>query len=171
MQGYLEDPSPNAGNEAIADFPDVGPVAGQLGLNLDRSHPTQEQPLFVIHALVGRHKDDLLEDVSGRRLLRDERQLQATDEPVDDGVLHTFPAHLQNSGSFVMPQSSMIASYSARPGNLRPLLGSPVWRCLTTSEVRLNELHLLTLATCLPSCLILNLEFLYGSDRWGLTMN
>ena len=49
--------------------------------------------------------------------------------------------------SWVTPRSSVIASYSVRPGDLRLLLGSPPSRCLTTSVVRFSALTLLTPAT------------------------
>src|SRR2546422_518655 len=83
----------------------------------------------------------------------------------------TLLAHFSNSKSCVTPRSSVIASYSVRPGDLRLLLGSPPSRCLTTSVVRFSALHLLTPATYLPSHFRRNLKFLYGSKRWGLTLN
>src|ERR1700730_18308658 len=63
------------------------------------------------------------------------------------------------------------SSNSVRPGDFRLLLGSPPSRCLTTSVVRLRVLHLLTPATYFPSHLRRNLKFLYGSNRWALTVN
>src|SRR5258705_1510603 len=84
---------------------------------------------------------------------------------------HTLLAQLLNSRSCVTPRSSVIASYSVRPGDFRLLLGSPPSRCFTTSVVRLRALHLLTPATYLPSHLRRNLKFLYGSNRCALTVN
>src|SRR5213080_2173534 len=83
----------------------------------------------------------------------------------------TVLAQFSNSGSCVTPRSSVTASYSVRPGDLRLLLGSPPSRCFTTSVVRLRALHLLTPATYLPSHLTRNLKFLYGSNRCVLTLN
>src|SRR5947207_5952299 len=80
----------------------------------------------------------------------------------------TLFAHCSNSVSCVTPLSSIIASYSVRPGALRLLLGSPPSRCLTTSVVRLSAPILLTPATYLLSHLTRNLKFLYGSNRCGL---
>src|SRR6201987_6442895 len=80
-------------------------------------------------------------------------------------------AHFSNSVSCVTPLSSVIASYSVRPGDLRLLLGSPPSRCLTTSVVRLRALTLLTPATYFPSHFRRNLKFLYGSNRSGLAEN
>jgi len=48
---------------------------------------SQDLPLFIFPALLGRHQNDRLKDVGRRRLLGGERQLQVTDDPVDDGVL------------------------------------------------------------------------------------
>src|SRR5215212_1410396 len=78
----------------------------------------------------------------------------------------TLFAHLSNSTSWVTPRSSVIASYSVRPGDLRVLEGSPPSRCLTTSVVRLSPPTLLTPATYCPSHLTRNLKFLYGSKRF-----
>src|SRR6476620_11618489 len=85
--------------------------------------------------------------------------------------LHTLFAHISNSRSCVTPRSSVIGSYLLRPGDLRPVLGSPPSRCSTTSVVRLSAPHLLTPATYLPSHLMRNLKFLYGSKRCALTLN
>jgi hypothetical protein len=52
--------------------------------NLDRPLPPQEQPLFALPTSLGRQQGDQLENADGRRLLRRERQLQVTDDPVDD---------------------------------------------------------------------------------------
>src|ERR1051325_1024063 len=84
---------------------------------------------------------------------------------------HTLLAHFSNSVSCVTPRSSVMGSYSVRPGDLRLLLGSPPSRCLTTSVVRLSTPNLLTPATYRPSHLTRNLKFLYGSKRFGLTVN
>ena len=62
--------------------------------------------------------------------------------------------------SWVTPRSSVIASYSVRPGDLRLELGSPPSRCFTTSVVRFSALTLLTPATYWPSHLTRNLKFL-----------
>src|SRR5215217_1649162 len=83
----------------------------------------------------------------------------------------TLLAHLSNSVSCVTPRSSVIASYSLRPGDLRLLLGSPPSRCLTTSVVRFSTPTLLMPATYRPSHLSRNRKFLYGSKRWALTLN
>src|SRR5215471_5712127 len=83
----------------------------------------------------------------------------------------TLLAHCSKSLSWVTPRSSVIASYSVRPGDFRLLLGSPPSRCLTTSVVRFSALTLLTPATYFPSHLTRNLKFLYGSKRVGLTVN
>src|SRR4029077_21041116 len=84
---------------------------------------------------------------------------------------HTLLAHFSNSVSCVTPRSSVMGSYSVRPGDLRLLDGSPPSRCLTTSVVRLSMLTLLTPATYFPSHLTRNLKFLYGSKRCGLILN
>src|SRR5438309_9600760 len=99
------------------------------------------------------------------------KSLRETSEPSATPRFQTLPAHCSNSGSWVTPRSSVIASYSVRPGDLRLLLGSPPSRCLTTSVVRLSIPTLLTPATYLPSHLTRNLKFLYGSKRCGLTVN
>src|SRR6266542_6030993 len=97
------------------------------------------------------------------------KSLIDTSAPRPAPKFHTLFAHFSNSGSCVTPRSSVIASYSVRPGDLRVLLGSPPSRCLTTSVVRLSELILLTPATYLPSHLMRNLKFLYGSKRCAFT--
>src|SRR6266496_2875394 len=94
-----------------------------------------------------------------------------TSAPSPAPKFQTLFAHCSNSLSWVTPRSSVIASYSVRPGDLRLLLGSPPSRCLTTSVVRLSVLTLLTPATYLLSHLTRNLKFLYGSKRWALTLN
>src|SRR5436309_11455282 len=94
-----------------------------------------------------------------------------TSAPSPAPKFQTLLAHCSNSLSCVTPRSSVTASYSVRPGDLRLLLGSPPSRCFTTSVVRLRALHLLTPATYLPSHLTRNLKFLYGSKRLGLTVN
>src|SRR6266404_8566885 len=99
------------------------------------------------------------------------KSFRETSLPRLDWKFHTLFAHCSNSLSWVTPRSIVIASYSVRPGDFRLLLGSPPSRCLTTSVVRLSALHLLTPATYLPSHLRRNLKFLYGSNRWALTVN
>src|SRR3954468_1545366 len=99
------------------------------------------------------------------------KSLSETSLPRPAPKFQTLLAHCSNSLSWVTPRSSVIASNSVRPGDLRLLLGSPPSRCLTTSVVRLSALTLLTPATYLPSHLTLNLKFLYGSKRWALTVN
>src|SRR6516164_11618116 len=99
------------------------------------------------------------------------KSFSETSAPRPAPKFQTLFAHCSNSLSCVTPRSNVIASYSVRPGDLRLLLGSPPSRCLTTSVVRLNELHLLMPATYLPSHLTRNLKFLYGSNRLGLTVN
>src|SRR5213078_5306530 len=96
------------------------------------------------------------------------KSLSETSAPRPEPKFHTLLAHFSNSVSWVTPRSSVIASYSVRPGDLRLLLGSPPSRCLTTSVVRLRPVTLLTPATYLPSHLTRNLKFLYGSNRCGL---
>src|SRR6266404_7396449 len=99
------------------------------------------------------------------------KSLRDTSAPRPEPKFQTLFAHFSNSVSWVTPRSSVTASYSVRPGDFRLLLGSPPSRCLTTSVVRLSALHLLTPATYLPSHLRRNLKFLYGSNRWALTVN
>src|SRR2546425_4330869 len=99
------------------------------------------------------------------------KSLRETSEPSATPRFQTFRAHCSNSRSWVTPRSSVIASYSVRPGDLRLLLGSPPSRCCTTSVVRLSPPTLLTPATYLPSHFTRNLKFLYGSNRCGLTLN
>src|SRR4029077_7564614 len=94
-----------------------------------------------------------------------------TSAPRPEPKFQTLFAHASNSVSCVTPRSSVIASYFVRPGDLRPVLGSPPSRCSTTSVVRFSELTLLTPATSLPSHLTRNLKFLYGSKRCALTVN
>src|SRR5437764_11628955 len=101
------------------------------------------------------------------------KSLSETSAPRPEPKFQTLLAHFSNSVSWVTPRSKVMASYSVRPGDLRLLLGSPPSRCLTTSVVRFREPTLLIPATYLPSHLILNLKFLYGSKRGGceLTLN
>ena len=70
-----------------------------------------------------------------------------TSAPRPEPKFQTLFAHFSNSVSWVTPRSSVIASYSVRPGDLRVLLGSPPSRCFTTSVVRLSAPTLLTPAT------------------------
>src|SRR6266545_1371546 len=83
----------------------------------------------------------------------------------------TLAAQRSNSTSCVTPRSSVIASNSVRPGDLRLLFGSPPCRCRTTSVVRFRAVILLTPATNRPSHLMRNLKFLYGSKRCVFTAN
>src|SRR4030095_11590301 len=99
------------------------------------------------------------------------KSLSETSAPRPEPKFQTLLAHCSNSVSCVTPRSSVIASYSVRPGDLRLLLGAPPSRCLTTSVVRLRPVTLLTPATYLPSHLTRNLKFLYGSNRCVLTLN
>src|SRR5918999_6547748 len=91
--------------------------------------------------------------------------------PRPEPKFHTLLAHCSNSTSCVTPRSSVIASYSERPGDLRLLLGSPPLRWVTTSVVRFRAPTLLTPATYRPSHFTRNLKFLYGSKRWVFTLN
>src|SRR3989440_8451502 len=99
------------------------------------------------------------------------KSFSETSAPRPAPICHTLLAHCSKSGSCVTPRSSVTASYSVRPGDLRLLLGSPPSRCLTTSVVRLSPPTLLTPATYLPSHFTRNLKFLYGSNRCVLTLN
>src|SRR5262245_51583947 len=99
------------------------------------------------------------------------KSLRDTSEPSALPRLHTLLAHFSNSVSCVTPRSSVMASYSVRPGDFRLLLGSPPSRCLTTSVVLLRPPTLLTPATNLPSHFTRNLKFLYGSKRCVLVGN
>src|SRR5262245_16250920 len=94
-----------------------------------------------------------------------------TSAPSPAPKFHTLLAHRSNSRSWVTPRSSVMGSYLVRPGDLRPVDGSPPSRCSTTSVERLSEEHLHTPATYLPSHFTRNLKFLYGSKRCALTEN
>src|SRR5205807_6402477 len=94
-----------------------------------------------------------------------------TSVPSPAPSFHTLFAQFSNSRSWVTPLSRVIASYSVRPGDLWLVLGSPPVLYLTTSVVRLSEDILLSPATYLPSHLIRNLKFLYGSTLAGFTLN
>jgi hypothetical protein len=48
---------------------------------------SRHHPLVIIPALLGPHHVDLLEDIRGRRPLSRKRQLQLTDDRIDDGVV------------------------------------------------------------------------------------
>src|SRR5205823_9362768 len=95
-----------------------------------------------------------------------------TSLPRPEPKFQTLLAHCSKAGSCVTPRSSVIASYSVRPGDLRLLLGSPPSRCLTTSVLRLRPPTLLTPATNsgLSPNFTRNLKFLYGSNRCGLVL-
>src|SRR5688500_11236882 len=99
------------------------------------------------------------------------KSLRETSEPSPALKFQTLLAHFSNSVSCVTPRSSVIVSYSVRPGDLRLLDGSPPSRCLTTSVVRLSPVTLETPATYRPSHFTRNLKFLYGSNREALTLN
>src|SRR5215470_17442802 len=99
------------------------------------------------------------------------KSFSETSDPSPAPKFHTFFAQFSNSRSWVTPRSSVIASNSVRPGDLRLLLSSPPSRCLTTSVVRFSGLTLLTPATYRPSHFTRNLKFLYGSRRLALTVN
>src|SRR5277367_2921448 len=83
----------------------------------------------------------------------------------------TLPAHCSKAVSSVIPRSSVIASYSFRPGDLRLVEGSAPSRNFTTSVERFNPVTLLIPATYFPSHFTWNLKFLYGSWRVGFTVN
>src|SRR6266446_5071618 len=104
-----------------------------------------------------------------RRSLR--KSFSDTSAPRPAPTRQTLFAHFSNSVSWVTPRSSVIASYLFLPGDLRPVLGSPPSRCSTTSVARLSALTLLMPATYRPSHFSRNLKFLYGSNRWVLTLN
>src|SRR4030042_3811902 len=91
------------------------------------------------------------------------KTLRETSEPNPAPKFHTLLAHFSNSGSWVTPRSNVIASNSVRPGDFLLVLGSPPSRCFITSVVRFKADILLKPATYLPSHLIRNLKFLYGS--------
>src|SRR5436190_18213971 len=99
------------------------------------------------------------------------KSLSDTSVPRPAPKFQTLLAHSSNSTSWVTPRSRVMGSYLVRPGDLRPVLGSPPSRCSTTSVVRFRALTLLTPATYLPSHFKRNLKFLYGSKRCGLTLN
>src|ERR1017187_8531143 len=99
------------------------------------------------------------------------KSLSDTSAPRPAPTCHTLEAHRSNSGSCVTPRSSVIASYSVRPGDLRLVLGSPPSRCFTTSVVRFRDDTLLMPATGRLSHFTRNLKFLYGSNRLVLTTN
>src|SRR3954453_7454020 len=95
----------------------------------------------------------------------------ASETSLPEPKFHTLLAHFSNSVSWVTPRSKVMASYFVRPGDLRPVLGSPPSLCSTISVVRLRAPTLLTPATYLPSHFTRNLKFLYGSKRVGFTVN
>src|SRR2546426_9498174 len=99
------------------------------------------------------------------------KSLRDTSAPKPEPKFHTLLAHFSNSVSWVTPRSKVIASYLVRPGDLRPVLGSPPSLCSTISVVRLRAPTLLTPATYLPSHFTRNLKFLYGSKRSAFTLN
>src|SRR5213596_3265033 len=99
------------------------------------------------------------------------KSLSETSAPRPEPKFQTLFAHFSNSVSWVTPRSSVMASYSVRPGDLRLLEGSPPSRCLTTSVVFFSPPTLLIPATYFPSHFTRNLKFLYGSKRVALTLN
>src|SRR6266550_5520692 len=99
------------------------------------------------------------------------KSLSDTSAPRPEPKFQTLLAHFSNSVSWVTPRSSVMASNSVRPGDLRLLDGSPPSRCFTTSVVFFRPPTLLTPATYLPSHFTRNLKFLYGSKRCELTLN
>src|SRR2546422_2188315 len=99
------------------------------------------------------------------------KSLSETSAPRPAPKFQPLFAHCSKSLSCVTPRSSVMASNLLRPGDLRPVLGSPPSRCSTTSVVRLSALTLLMPATYRPSHFSRNLKFLYGSNRWVLTLN
>src|SRR5580700_10981918 len=103
--------------------------------------------------------------MSFRKLARE------TSEPSDAPKFQTRPAQLLKVGSWVTPRSRVMGSYFVRPGDLWEADGSPPSRSSRTSVVRLRPLILLMPAIYLPSHFTLNLKFLYGSNRVGLTGN
>src|SRR4029077_4250196 len=96
---------------------------------------------------------------------------RSTSAPRPAPSFQTMLAQSSKAVSWVKPRSRVMASYCVRPGDLWLVLGSPPSRCWTTSVVRFNPLILSTPATYLPSHFTLNLKFLYGSRRVGLTVN
>src|SRR3954465_12784102 len=94
-----------------------------------------------------------------------------TSPPAVAATFQTLLAQASNSVSWVTPRSSVTASNSVRPGDLKLVEGSPPERCLTISVVRLSTETLETPATYRPSHFTRNLKFLYGSNRWALTLN
>ena len=66
---------------------DARPEGRTIRSNEARPIPSWPPPLFIAPALLGRHQRDLLEGIGGRRLLGHERQLEVTDDPVDDRVI------------------------------------------------------------------------------------
>src|SRR5580698_9533159 len=99
------------------------------------------------------------------------KSFSETSAPSVAPICQTFAAHASKSRSCVTPRSSVIASNSVRPGDLRLVLGSPPSRCFTTSVVRFSPETLLTPATYWPSHFTRKLKFLYGSKRCAFTVN
>src|SRR5438477_13219164 len=88
------------------------------------------------------------------------KSLSETSAPRPEPKFQTLLAHFSNSVSCVTPRSSVMASYSVRPGDFRLLLGSPPSRCFTTSVVFFRLPTLLIPATYLPSHFTRELEVL-----------
>src|SRR5215218_299360 len=99
------------------------------------------------------------------------KSLSEVSDPRPDPKFQTLFAHFSNSVSCVTPRSSVTSSYFVRPGDLLVVLGLPPSRCSTSSVERLRADTLLTPATYRPSHRTRNLKFLYGSKRFGFTLN
>src|SRR5215207_9576771 len=99
------------------------------------------------------------------------KSLSEVSDPRPEPKFQTLFAHFSNSVSCVTPRSSVTASYFVRPGDLLVVLGLPPSRCSTSSVERLRADTLLTPATYRPSHRTRNLKFLYGSKRFGFTLN
>src|ERR1017187_7104403 len=99
------------------------------------------------------------------------KSFNETSEPRPLPKFQTLLAHFSNSVSWVTPRSSVMASYSVRPGDLWLLLGSPPSPKRMTSVERRGGVTLEKPATYFPSHLTRNLKFLYASNRLGLAGN
>src|SRR3954453_19097343 len=65
------------------------------------------------------------------------KSFRDTSAPSPEPKFQTLFAHFSNSVSWVTPRSSVMASYSVRPGDLRLGLGAPPPRCLPAPGGRL----------------------------------
>ncbi len=97
------------------------------------------------------------------------KSLSRTSGPVF--IFQTLLAQFSNSMSCVIPLWSTIGAYAVLPGDRLSALGSPPLLCVITSVVRFRGLIDETPATIFPSHFTLNLKFLYGSRRFGFTVN